>query len=30
MSNAFIWYANYYSIADNKEGVGTLIALNDK
>ena len=30
MSNAFTWYANYYSIADIKRGVGILVALEAK
>ena len=24
------WYAKYYSIADNREGVGNLVALQAK
>ena len=29
-SNAFTWHANYYSIADNKDGVGVLGAILEK
>ena len=29
-SNACTWYANYYSIADIKGGVGILVALKAK